>query len=152
MPRVPAAQSSALFPADWLALFRECASRAHSTALAPLGSISAFDDSRHLEQALAAEGLCPGTLDWLMNGNHDASKPSAVLAFLEFLCRAVVGGLAWFAPPCENWVWMSKSKHRRTKAHPEGNIYDSVIAYYNDIAVYVSKAWVEKTMFDLHQK
>jgi len=40
---------------------------------------------------------------------------------LKLLCRMRTFGLTWWAPPCSNWVWMSRGTNKRSVDDPLGD-------------------------------
>jgi hypothetical protein len=59
---------------------------------------------------------------------------------LSMLARLVTSGLVWLAPPCQNFIWVSRSGHGRSSSCPRGFNLDPVVNYWNGIADFVAKA------------
>ena len=51
-------------------------------------------------------------LDWL--------STLGFLITLQGLRHMARGGLAWFAPPCSSWIWLSRGSTRRSALNPRG--------------------------------
>ncbi len=127
---------------DWackLALLKEMAS-----GMPALDAISFFDGTGSMSSALRACHLRTASYDILndttnVHNLQDIATEAGLQVALVNCARLRAGGLAWMAPPCSNWVWVSASKHRRSIAQPLGDDWcNSKTFHHNQIIRAVS--------------
>ena len=61
-------------------------------------------------------GYVGHAVDLRISVDHDMLRPSGFFIAIAFIMSIEIGGVAWFAPPCSTWVWMSRSSTKRHKA------------------------------------
>lgn len=110
---------------------------------ATLGAVSAFDGCGSLSRALNDHGIAASGYD-MANDNiyENCLTLEGVQFFLMMLVRVAAGGVVWLGPPCCSWIWLTRSKSKRTGDHPEGNIEDKWVQQHNCIAEFVAKVIV----------
>ena len=81
-----------------------------------------FGGDAAVSRGLRLLGYYGATFDLRICSFHDFLVPAGFLATLRACMRLRRRGLAWFAPPCSTWVWMSRSstgRAERVTGNPE---------------------------------
>ena len=58
--------------------------------------------------------------EYRQSGMHDFMTTQGLIAAFAAASLIVQGGLAWWAPPCSNWVFMARGSTTRSEAEPMG--------------------------------
>lgn len=107
---------------------------------ATLGAVSAFDGCGSLSRALNEHGIASLGYDITNDEIYENCLTlEGVQFFLMMLVRVAVGGVVWLGPPCCSWIWLTRSKSKRTRSQPEGNVHDPWVRQHNCIADFVAK-------------
>ena len=120
---------------DAVDLFRK------DTAGAPrLGLLSVFNGVGNMVVACSMLMIASGGVDIL---NHPVKEDILNLwgihHTLMLVCRLERGATLWMGPPCCSWIWLTRSKSKRTRRNPEGLGWrDSWVHYHNRIAACVA--------------
>lgn len=77
-----------------------------------------------LTQACIAVGLVCKAFDISLSVGHDSLTPNGFKQWVSTLLVAKEGALAWLAPECKSWTWVSRHSAGRSKGNLWGN--DSV--------------------------
>ncbi len=124
-------------PEWWLAIVAFLVAHA---ADAPLGAVSVFEGCGSLSRALNDYHIPALGFEILRDPIYeDLLAMEGIQNLLMMVVRVCVHGVVWLGPPCCSWIWMTRSKSRRSREHPEGNEMDPWVAMHNQIALFVSR-------------
>lgn len=113
-----------------------------------VGCISVFDGVERpgrMSNMLQAAGLPCFSMTRESNSlKQDVSQPEGVQHFLQLLALLAPNSLLWLAPPCNSWIFMSSSVHRRSPREPLGSP-DAWVDYHNGLAEFTAMAILAAT-------
>ncbi len=86
-----------------------------------------------VHRSLQALGYRGAAMDLTYSALHDLLTPVGFLAACRICLAIKAGGVAWFAPPCSSWVWLTRHSSGRGFV-VEGDITQATIYRQNAVA------------------
>lgn len=105
----------AMTPA-WLAVFMASAAL-NCDRDRDLDAAEIFAGCCSIHKGFITEGFQSRPFDVCLDPTQDICSVLGFVTAVELLLRVKRGGLAWFAPQCSLWVWISSSVHKRSSTN-----------------------------------
>ena len=131
---------SDLLPEDWRPIVEHLRADAQAQQLPMFDVADVFSGRGGIAKAMQEEGLRVIRYDITLDARrHDITTDAGLDDLLASLVRVPFGGLAWFAPPCSSWVWLSRGTYDRSVANPAGDTSQARVRAANRIAELTAK-------------
>ena len=88
----------------------------------------------------------PGTTNAPGAASEDLTLQEGFMSAVRLTCRLRRGGLLWLAPVCSSFVFMNRSRTRRTRANPAGNREYAPVRTGNTLAEVAAFLWALATL------
>lgn len=99
-----------------------------------LDMLEVFSGQGELHAAFQRAGYAAVGFDKARCAEEDILRLTGLQRLTRLLCRVRGGGVVWFAPPCNMWVWLSSSVHKRSGANPYGCRGHKAVREANSVA------------------
>lgn len=105
-----------------------------------IDALSVFDGHGGMSAAFGAEAFRVASFEIERDASQNVLSMTGIETFLNVVSRMPHDSIAWLAPPCGSWVFLTRSKSKRTAQNLAGAINDSWVRLHNDIADWVARA------------
>lgn len=113
---------------------------AHAVVSASLGGISVFDGCGSMSKAMNDHNIPALGFEVKNDPTYqDCLTMEGAQYFVMMLVRVTINGIIWLGPPCCSWIWMTRSKSKRTRQCPAGARGDAWVDMHNKIADFVAQ-------------
>ena len=115
-----------------------------------LSGLELFDGRGEWMRGMQNLGFDFEGFDIASNNDHDLLKRSGIKACLKLLVRVKAKGIVNIGIPCRCWIWLTRSRHKRSKHCPQGLEQTEWVKQNNLLASVVSYIIVTCSAWGIH--